>query len=162
MLIEANTVVSFHYRLSESGQELEDSHGGNAMVYLHGHRALIKGVEEALQGKQAGDHFSVTVPPEDAYGPRQENAIQRISINHVMGPKKNVRFKPGMVVQVNTKDGPREVVVVKAGLKSLDVDLNHPLAGKTLTFDIEVMDVRAATEEEIAHGHVHGEDDHQH
>lgn len=164
MSIEDNKVVSFHYRLSEAtAGVLEDSHGDNPVVYLHGHGGLIKGLESAMTGKAAGDKFSVTVEPEQAYGPRHEDALQRISVNHVISPRKGtVKYKPGMVVQVNTSRGPRSVVVVKAGLKTLDVDLNHPLAGKTLTFDVEVLDVREASAEEIAHGHVHGEGGHQH
>lgn len=164
MSIENNKVVSFHYRLSEpTAGVLEDSRGSDPVVYLHGHGGLIKGLESAMNGREAGEKFSVTVEPEQAYGPRREDARQRISINHVINPRKGtVKYKPGMVVQVNTSRGPRSVVVVKAGLKTLDVDTNHPLAGKTLTFDVEVLDVREASAEEIAHGHVHGEGGHQH
>ena len=87
--------------------------------------------------------------------------MQRVSIKHVVsrGVKK---FKPGMVVQVNTEHGPRDVRVVKAGLKTLDVDTNHPLAGRTLVFEIDIVNVRDATAEELAHGHAHGEGGHQH
>lgn len=164
MAIELNKVVTFHYRVSDPAQGvIEDSHHSGPLVYLHGHGQMIRGVEDALAGKQAGDQFSVTLEPGRAYGPRQENAIQRVSINHVVGTgKKNVRYAPGTVIQVNTKDGPRTVVVVKAGLKSVDVDTNHPLAGKTLTFDLEVVSVRDAAPEEIEHGHAHGADGHQH
>ncbi len=164
MVIGANKVVSFHYRVAEEGQPaMEESFGGDPLVYLHGHKQMIPGVEAALEGKQAGEKFSVTVAPGQAYGERNQNAIQRISISHVVNPtKRPIKFKPGMVVQVNTNEGPRMVVVVKAGLKTLDVDLNHPLAGKTLTFDLEVVSVRDATPEEIEHGHAHGVGGHQH
>ena len=164
MQIAADKVVSFHYRLSEpDGEFLEDSRDDRPMVYLHGHDGLLAGLEEALGGKQVGDKVSVTLPPEKAYGPRRDDAVQRISIKHVMAPgAKKPAYKPGMVVQVNTAHGPREMTVVKVGLKSLDVDTNHPMAGKTLKFDIEVMDVRDATDEEIAHGHVHEEGGHHH
>lgn len=165
MIIETNKVVSFHYCLKEEGKDdvLEDSHEGNPMVYLHGHKGMLPGVEEAMTGKQTGEDFSITLAPEDAYGEVRENAIQRVSVKHVINPgKKKVKYKAGMHVQLNTQEGPRDVVVVKAGLKSLDVDTNHPFAGKTLKFDIEVLDVRDASEEEIAHGHVHGEGGHHH
>lgn len=164
MVITTNKVVSFHYRVSEAEQGMiEDSHAGDPLVYLHGHRQMIQGVEAALEGKQAGDRFTVTVAPEQGYGTRREDAIQRISVNYVINPtRRNMRYQPGMVIHVNTKDGPREVVVVKAGLKSLDVDINHPLAGKTLTFDLEVVAVRDATDDELAHGHAHGVGGHQH
>jgi len=164
MLIEADKVVSFHYRLSEPGQAvIEDSHGDLPVVYIHGHHGMLAGLEEALTGKQAGDKFTVTLPPEKAYGVRRDDAVQRISVKHVLNPgNKKIGFKPGMVVQVNTDHGPREVTVVKAGLKTLDVDTNHPMAGKTLSFEVEVVEVRDATDEEIAHGHVHGAGGHQH
>jgi len=164
MLIEVNKVVSFHYKLTDSEQAiLEDSNQGNPMVYLHGHKGMLPGVEEAMEGKKAGDKFSVTLEPEKAYGEVRENAVQRVSVKHVINPgKKKVKYKTGMMIQLNTQEGPRDVVVVKAGLKTLDVDTNHPFAGKTLVFDLEIVDVRDASAEEIAHGHVHGEGGHQH
>ena len=164
MLIAQNKVVTFHYRVSAPEDGLiEGSEGGAPLVYLHGHGGLIKGLEQALEGKQAGDHIHVTLTPDQAYGERIDNAVQRISKNHVLGADKNkVIFKPGMPVQVNTAEGPRMVVVTKVGLKTLDVDTNHPLAGKTLTFDVDIVDVREAGEEEITHGHVHGEGGHHH
>lgn len=164
MLIAADKVVSFHYRLSEPGQAIvEDSRDDQPVVYLHGHRNMISGLEEALTGKQAGDKFAVTLPPEKAYGERREDAVQRISLKHVLNPgNKKAAYKPGMVVQVNTDHGPREVTVVKAGLKTVDVDINHPMAGKTLNFEVEVVEVRDATAEEIEHGHVHGAGGHRH
>ncbi len=164
MLIEKNRVVSFHYRLSEAGAGLiEDSRAGEPLLYLHGHHGLFPVLEEALVGKSAGERIEVTLAPEQAYGPRRENAQQRISKSHVVGAgKRRVDFKPGMTVQVNTSEGQRTVVVTKVGLKTLDVDANHPLAGRTLSFDIEVVAVREASEEEIAHGHAHGAGGHAH
>ncbi len=164
MLIEANKVVTFHYRLSESSKgHIEDSRDGDAIVYLHGHNGIIPGLENALTGKKAGDSFSVTIAPEQAYGLRQGDAQQRVSIKHVVNPgKKKLQYKPGMVVQVNTSEGTRDVMVIKVGLKNIDVDINHPLAGLTLTFDVVVSDVRDATVEEIQHQHVHGAGGHHH
>lgn len=160
MNISKDTVVSFHYILTEteSGTFLEDSRKTSAMVYLHGHRGVFPKMEEAFEGKAAGDSFTVSLSAEDAYGMRDEEATQRVSINHVVRQgKAKPKFRPGMLIHLNTKNGPQPAIVLKAGLKTLDVDLNHPLAGKALTFEIEVMGVRAASEEEIAHGHVHGE-----
>ncbi len=164
MLIETNKVVTFHYRLSEAEQgQIEDSRDSNPIVYLHGHTSIIKGLEDVLDGRQKGDNFSATLTPEQAYGERHADAQQRVSIKHVVKTgNKKVQFKPGMVVQLNTAEGPREVVVLKVGLKTLDVDVNHPLAGRTLTFDIDIIDVRDATPEEISHNHVHGEGGHHH
>lgn len=165
MLVELNKVVSFHYRLRDAENELiEDSHEDNSpVVYLHGHNGIIQGLENALVGKAAGDKFNVTLAPEQGYGPRKADSIQRVSINHIVGgAKKKSRFKPGVVVHLNTKNGPVPAIIVKAGLKTLDVDTNHPLAGKTLAFEIEVLDVREASTEELEHGHVHGDGGHHH
>lgn len=164
MSIAADKVVMFHYRLSEPGQEVvEDSRDDQPVVYLHGHGGIPAGLEEALVGKQAGDKFTVILLPEQGYGPRRDDAVQRVSIKRVVNPgNKKMVYRPGMVVRVHTDHGPREVTVVKAGLKSIDVDTNHPLAGRTLNFEIEVMDVRDATAEEVAHGHVHGAGGHHH
>ncbi len=157
MVVEENTVVRFHYELSEvtsdGNQFLEKSHADEAMAYLHGKSAIITGLEKEMQGKQSGDEFEVTVNPEDAYGDRDDAAKQRVPIKHLFQKK---RLKPGMVVSVNTQDGPREVVIEKVGKFNVDVDTNHPLAGKTLHFKIKIEEVREATAEEIAHGHAHG------
>jgi len=157
MQIEKDKVVTVHYRVSEPGGELvEDSYDDEPMVYLQGHGAMIEAVEAALLGKSVGDKVSTTV--ENAYGERDETKQQRISINHIMREgKAKPKLKPGMTVHVNTKQGPLPVTVLKVGLKSVDVDTNHPFAGKTLQFDIEVLQLRDATEAEISHGHVHGE-----
>ena len=160
MIIEQDSVVSFHYRLTDANdQAIEDSHGGTPLTYLHGHRNLIEGLEREMAGKTAGDSFSATIPPELAYGIRHDNATQRIQMKYVMTPGK---LEPGMTITINTDRGHRQVQVVKAGKFVVDVDTNHPLAGATLTFAIEIVDVRAATAEELAHGHVHGPGGHHH
>lgn len=162
-MIEKNKVVSFHYLLKDSdGGILEDSHDGDVLAYLHGYNNMLSSLEDALEGKQEGDRFSITLEPEQAYGLKQENAIQRIPIKHVVKSSRKKKYPPGMIVQINTSKGPRDVVVVKAGLKNIDVDTNHPFAGKTLSFDIEVVGVRDASEAEIAHGHAHGVGGHHH
>lgn len=154
MPIEKNQVVLFHYSVSdEQGNVVENSRGGEPNVYLHGHGGIIRGLEEALEGRDAGESFSATVTPEKAYGPRKVDAMQRVPIKHLIGAK---RWKPGMIAQVKTEQGPRHVIVAKVGHKFADVDTNHPMAGKTLTFAIEIIEVRAADPEEIAHGHAHG------
>ena len=164
MIIDKNKVVSFHYRLAEEGgKEIENSHGGEPMLFLKGHNNIVAGLEKAMEGKQAGDTFSVTVPPSEGYGERNEGNQQRIPIKHLHGDKKSkAKIRAGMVVSVETEDGPRQVTVVKAGKFNVDVDSNHPLAGRTLVFDVEVVDVREATAEEASHGHAHGVGGHQH
>jgi FKBP-type peptidyl-prolyl cis-trans isomerase SlyD len=154
MPIEKNKVVLFHYSVrDEQGSVVEDSHRGEPNAYLHGHGGIIRGLEEALEGREAGDVFSVTIAPEKGYGPRKPDAVQRVPIKHLMGAQ---RWKAGMIAQVQTEQGPRHVVVVKVGHKFADVDTNHPMAGRTLTFDVEIIEVRDADAEELAHGHAHG------
>lgn len=159
-MIEKNKVVSLHYRLSDmDGNVLEDSKEvAQPLYYLHGHSGLMVKLEEALEGKHVGDNVSVTLEPNEAFGEVQANAVQRVSINHILRDgKAKPKFKAGMVVQLNTKEGPRPATVVKAGLKTVDVDLNHPFAGIQVKFEVEILSERDATEEEIAHGHIHGE-----
>jgi FKBP-type peptidyl-prolyl cis-trans isomerase SlyD len=160
MKITPNRVAQFHYVIrDDSGAELESTHGETPNAYLHGHKNIMPGLERALDDKSAGDNFSVTLAPEDAYGSELENAEQRIPIKHLVGAK---RWKPGMIGTVTTKKGQRKVTVVKVGKFMVTVDTNHPWAGKELTFDVEITDVRDATAAELSHGHVHGEGGHQH
>ncbi|MBL6689671.1 MAG: peptidylprolyl isomerase [Pseudomonadales bacterium] len=157
MPISKNKVVAFQYVLTdEEGKKVEDS-GDEPMVYLHGgYRNLLPALETALEGRDKGDLVSVTLPPEQAYGLRVEDSVQRVPIKHLLTREK--RLRPGMAVRVNTKDGPRDVVITKVGKFNVDVDTNHPLAGKTVTFNIEVKDIRDAVQEELRHGHSHGWD----
>ncbi len=160
MIIENKRVVSFHYTLTnEAGKELESSRGRDPMAYLHGAHNIIPGLEKAMAGKGAGDQFQVTLPPAEAYGERNPSNIQRIASKHFRNPR---GLQPGQLVSLQTREGERPAVIVKVGRFNVDVDANHPLAGQTLTFDVEVIDVREASPEEIAHGHVHGEGGHQH
>jgi FKBP-type peptidyl-prolyl cis-trans isomerase SlyD len=160
MKIADKTAAHFHYTLkNEQGVELESSTGHEPLAYLHGANNTLVGLENALTGKSAGDKFSVTLQPEEAYGAYQEGLEQRVSVKHLQGlPSKNAKWKKGMTAIVNTEQGQRQVTVVKVGKFMVTVDINPPLAGKVLTFDIEVVDVREATDEEIKHGHVHNAD----
>ena len=154
MIIEDKKVVSFHYELTnQEGEQLESSRDKEPLTYLHGANNIIPGLAKAMMGKSAGDKFQITVEPAEAYGERKEANIQRISAKHF----KNLRkLAPGQVVGLQTKQGPVQVTVVKIGRFNVDVDANHPLAGQALTFDVEVTGVRDASEDETAHGHVHG------
>ena len=164
MSVSANKVVSFHYRLHQvDGELLEESYGAEPTLYLHGHNNLLAALEEAMEGKNTGDKFEVTLTPEQGYGQRREGAVQRVPIKHLHEHEKiKNRLKPGMKVAVNTQHGPWEAVVLKVGKFNVDIDSNHPLAGKHLKFEIEVADLRDATEEELAHGHAHGVGGHNH
>jgi FKBP-type peptidyl-prolyl cis-trans isomerase SlyD len=160
MQISKDKVVTFHYKLFEGSEMLEDSGNSDPMLYMHGRKGLFQGLEDALEGKQTGGSVEVTLTPEQAYGERQDSPFQRVPVKHLMPKKKKPRV--GEVFQVNTQDGARQVVIKKVGKFNVDVDTNHPLAGKTLRFEIVVTDVREATEEERAHGHAHGAGGHQH
>ncbi|MDQ3495527.1 MAG: peptidylprolyl isomerase [Pseudomonadota bacterium] len=164
MKIEKDRVVRFHYTLFNAGgdeatrEPLESSREREPMAILAGRGNIIPGLDKALDGRVAGDRFGVDVAAADAYGERRDGLSQRV-------PKKHFgvqRLAPGMQVLLNTNFGPRPVTVGKVGMSVVDVDLNHPMAGRELHFDIEVEDVREATPEEIEHGHVHGEGGHQH
>jgi FKBP-type peptidyl-prolyl cis-trans isomerase SlyD len=156
MKIANDTVATFHYALKDDqGAAIESSRTrGTPQVYLHGHSGLITGLETAMLGREKGDSFSVTAAPSEAYGERVEDRVQRVPLKHLV---KAGKLSVGMWVQVKTDSGVQVAVVKKVGMTVADLDLNHPMAGKTLVFDVEILDVRAATEEEIAHKHVHGE-----
>ena len=154
MLIADKKVASFHYTLSnEEGEQIESSRERQPMSYLHGARNIIPGLEKALTGKAAGEQFQVTIPPEEAYGERRADQVQRVPAKHFRDAR---QLKPGRLVSIQTRRGPVQATVVKVGRFNIDVDTNHPLAGQTLTFDVEVIEVRDATRTEIEHGHVHG------
>ena len=160
MQISTDKVVSFHYVLrEEGGDDLEDSRDGDPVLYLHGHHGMLPALEKTLSGKSAGDSFDVTLTPEQAYGHRREDAVQRVARKHVITRGK---LQPGMRVQLRTEHGAEGAVVLKVGLKTIDVDNNHPLAGKTLQFTIDIVEVRDASAEELAHGHGHGAGGHHH
>lgn len=162
MQIEDGSVVSFHYTLTEvDGEQLETSRdGGDPTLYLHGAGNILPALEKELTGKQAGDTLSVTLTPADAYGERKADALERVPAKYL---KHEGKLRPGQVAHIHLKDGGRmPVTILKVGKFSVDVDRNHPLAGKSLRFDIEVVDVRAATDEEKAHGHAHGVGAHHH
>ncbi len=156
MKIEKDCVVRFHYIVSEVGQApFESSKERNPLAILIGHGNIIPGLEDAMT---LGRASALTSRPLDAYGEYREGLTQRI-------PKKkfgNTRIAPGMQVVLQTNTGTQAVTVQKVGLTVVDVDLNHPMAGKDLHFEVEIVEVREATQEEIEHGHVHGEGGHLH
>ncbi|MEP7186687.1 MAG: peptidylprolyl isomerase [Rhodanobacter sp.] len=147
-------VISIHYTLTVDGEKVESSHDRDEQLWiLLGHGQLIPGLEAALEGHEAGEDVSVDVAAADGYGEREEDQIQRMSKKYF--PQAN-RLKPGMVTVLQLKEGgQRAVTVRKVGMSTIDVDLNHPMAGKSLHFDVTIGEVREATEEEVKHGHAH-------
>lgn len=160
MNITQNAVVLIHYTLTnDAGETLDSSVGGEPLAYLHGNGNLIPGLEQALEGKQAGDKLSVKIAPADGYGEFDQSLVQRI-------PKRSFKGIPnlsvGMQLQAHSEHGPRVITVTQIVGDMVTVDGNHPLAGQNLNFEVEVTEVRAATEEELEHGHVHGPGGHHH
>ena len=157
-------VVSFHYRLKDAnGNLLEESYGGEPTAYLHGNQNILPAMEAELEGKQAGDKFEISLSPDQAYGEYSPDAVQRVPLKRILGKaNKGAKLKVGQILSVDTDKGPRQVRVVKVGKFNVDLDTNHPLAGVNLNFDVEIVEVRDATEEEVAHGHAHGPGGHHH
>jgi FKBP-type peptidyl-prolyl cis-trans isomerase SlyD len=160
MSIEANQVVSIHYTLKgDAGEVIDSSAAGEPLTYLHGHGNLIPGLERQLTGRSAGDKLQVKIPPADGYGEYDPQLVQRVPRRSLKGIA-NVRV--GMRLQAQTDHGSRPVTVTHITGDMVTLNGNHPLAGKNLNFDVEVAAVRAATTEELSHGHVHGPDGHHH
>ena len=159
MKIEKDRVVRFHYAVSvQDGGDVESSEGREPIAILAGHGNIIPGLEKAIEGHEAGDKFEVDVPAAEAYGEKREGMTQRVPKKHF----RDAKLVPGTQVMLNTNFGPRPVTIEKVGMSVVDVDLNHPMAGQDLHFNVEIVDVREATPEELEHGHVHGEGGHQH
>lgn len=160
MQIAKNVVVQIHYTLkNDAGDVLDSSQGTDPLAYLQGHGNLISGLESALEGKQAGDQLNVSIAPKDGYGERDESLIQDVPRSAFQGVDK---VEVGMQFHADSNHGPRLVTVTKVSDKTVTVDGNHPLADQTLHFDVQIVEVRAATAEELSHGHVHGPGGHHH
>ena len=160
MQIEQNSVVTLHYTLKDNDGNVIDQSDDGSFLYLHGAMNIIPGLENALAGKSAGDEFSVSVSPEEGYGAKDPERIQEV-------PKEMFdnadEIKPGVQFHAQGPDGNAVVVtVIEVKDEAVVIDGNHALAGVDLNFSVTVVDVREATEEEISHGHVHGEHGHQH
>lgn len=156
MEIADRRVASFHYTLTDdAGQVIDSSSGRDPLSYLHGAGNIVAGLEKALAGKQSGDKLKVDVAPEEGYGVRHDGLVQQVPREAFQGID---NVQPGMQFQAQTGNGPLLVTVTEVGEATITVDGNHPLAGKTLHFDVEVTDVREATNDEQQHGHAHGAD----
>ncbi len=155
MKIENDKVVSFHYTLTDDDNNvLDKSDSEEPLSYLHGAGNIIPGLEKALAGKEAGNKIKARIEPEDAYGIKQEGMVQVLPKEAFEGVEK---IEPGLQFQAAGQNGePVVVTVTKVEGDQITIDGNHPLAGVALTFDVEIADVRDATEDEIAHGHIHG------
>ena len=152
--VSKNKVVSIHYTVSDGGKKVESSRGEEPLMYLHGHDQIIAGLEKALSGKVIGDKFTVDIKPKDGYGDYDDELVAELKKTQFKDQKE---LKVGAMFQFASPDGEVAVARITAvGKDTVTVDQNHPFAGKTLNFDVEVVDVRAATKEELEHGHAHG------
>jgi FKBP-type peptidyl-prolyl cis-trans isomerase SlyD len=160
MKIGANAVVAIDYTLTDDGGEvLETSEGDAPLVYLHGHKQIVPGLEAALDGKGAGDALQVVVPPAEGYG---EKTTEVVRVPRDQLPE-DAEPEVGMELEEERPDGTTTTLwVVGVEKDAVLLTTDHPLAGVTLHFDITVREVRAATREELDHGHVHGDDDEHH
>jgi FKBP-type peptidyl-prolyl cis-trans isomerase SlyD len=153
MQIAEGTVVSMDYALrDDEGTLIDQSQPGNPLAYLHGHRNIIPGLEAALAGKSKGDTVEVRVEPSEGYGEVNPALEQVVPIDRFQGMES---VEVGMQFQASTDQGPISVRVTKVEDQDVTVDGNHPLAGKHLNFNVTIQDVRAGSEEELAHGHIH-------
>jgi FKBP-type peptidyl-prolyl cis-trans isomerase SlyD len=161
MLIAANKAVSIDYTLTnDAGEVIDSSAGGAPLAYLHGAGNIIGGLEKALLGKQVGDELEVSVEPEDAYGEYSAELVATLNRSMFEGVDE---LGVGMQFHASGPDGGMQIVTIRE-LEGDDVivDGNHPLAGQRLNFKVKVVSVRDASEEEVAHGHIHGEGGHHH
>lgn len=163
MKISKGTVVQFHYRIKDlDGTEIESNFNAQSVAYLHGYNNMMPGIEKSLESMSKTDLLEVELEAAETYGEILADSQQRISIKHLLSAEKKTKWKAGMTAVVNSDEGQREVTILKVGKFMVTIDSNHPLAGKTLNFELQVEDVRAATDEEIEHGHAHGNGGHHH
>lgn len=152
-------VVSFHYELQDDGgMKIDSSRDAEPMMFLEGSSQIIPGLEPALLTLAQGKVEKIVVPYDEAYGPYDQALVAKVPRTQFP----NQEVKSGDIFQVEKDGAIRLITVVEVGADTVTVDGNHPLAGKNLTFFIEIMGRRDATAEEIAHGHAHGEDGHHH
>lgn len=154
MEIKKDTVVSVDYRLHlGDGKYIDESDASDPLVYLHGHDEVIPGLEKALEGKKAGDSLKTTIPPEDAYGEYNPEGVDEVPREEFPA---DLPLEEGGLVSATDEDGDDvDFLVKEIRGNTVVVDFNHPLAGKTLHYEVTVREVRAATEEELEHGHAH-------
>ena len=160
MQITKDAVALIHYTLTDDeGKTIDTSAGSEPLAYIHGNGNLIAGLERELEGKGEGDKVDVKIAPADGYGEFDKDLIQRVPRRALKGIGD---LHVGMQLHAQSERGTRAVTVTHLAGDMVTLDGNHPLAGKNLNFKVEVVGVRAATEEELAHGHVHGPGGHHH
>lgn len=159
-MVEKDKVVSINYTLKDDQNNVIDqSTEQEPLLYLHGHQNIIPGLENQLTGKNIGDEIKVTVEPKDGYGEYLDELVQEATKDQFQGV---ADLKEGLQVQAMTSQGPMIFQIIKVDGENITLDGNHPLAGQTLHFEVKILEVRDASEEELQHGHVHGPGGHHH
>ena len=160
MQIAQDCVALIDYTLTnDAGDVIDSSQGGEPLAYLHGHQNIIPGLEKALAGKTAGDSLKVSIAPADGYGDKNPSLVEQVPRHMFSGVD---TIEVGMQFHAQTGGGMQVITVSAVDGDTITVDGNHPLAGETLHFDVTVKEVRAASQEELDHGHVHGVGGHHH
>ncbi|MEO7051975.1 MAG: peptidylprolyl isomerase [Rhodanobacter sp.] len=160
MQIAPDSVAAFHYTLTDDQNQVIDSSAGrDPLTYLHGSGQIVPGLEKQMEGRSVGDKFDAEVAPAEGYGVHQPELMQEVPRDAFPGV---ADIQPGMQFLGRGPQGELNVTVTRVENDKIFIDGNHPLAGKTLHFAIEVTDVREASAEELLHGHVHGAGGHSH
>lgn len=160
MQIAHEKAVSIHFKLKNpEGELLDSSEADSPLEYIHGYGDIVPGLEQALLGKSAGDRVQVVVSPAEGYGERDDDKLQTVPREDFDA---DANIEPGMRFQAESDEGDVIVTVTEVHGDEVTIDANHPLAGLTLHFDVEVVGVRDCTQEELEHGHIHGPDGHHH
>ena len=160
MTIDNDIVASVHYTGTLQDESVFDSsEGGDPLTFLVGHRQMIPGFEEELKGAKVGERRTFTLTPDRAYGERDENGI--VELPRSQFPP-DAELEVGMVLVAQMTEGPMPFRILTLGSETVTVDFNHELAGHELTFSVEVVELRSATDEEMSHGHAHGPGGHHH
>ena len=164
MKIEENTIASVHYTgtLPESGETFDSSEGREPLTFLVGHGQMIPGFEAELMGAKVGDKKTFTLSPDKAYGPRDDAAVLQIPRAQFAQLEEQTKLEVGFQLVAQMPHGPAPFTITELDEENVTADFNHALAGKSLTFSVEVVELRSATSDEIAHGHAHGPEGHHH
>jgi FKBP-type peptidyl-prolyl cis-trans isomerase SlyD len=162
--LKENSVASVHYTgtLPDSGEVFDSSEGRDPLTFLVGHRQMIPGFEEEMMGASVGERREFTLTPERAYGDRDDQAVLQIPRENFAPLEQEAKLEVGMQLVAQMPHGPSPFTIVELTEELVTGDFNHALAGKSLTFSVEVVELRDASEEELAHGHVHGHGGHDH
>jgi len=164
LIVAKNMVASVHYTgtMPDSGEVFDSSEGRDPLTFIVGHGQMIPGFEEEIQGAKIGDKRTFTLTPDKAYGERQEEAMMKIPREEFSALEEEAKLEVGMTLVAQMQHGPAPFTVTELTDEEVTADFNHKLAGESLTFEVEIIELRDADAEELSHGHVHGPNGHHH